>query len=45
MVHSDTSAAKVTTSPWWIAFGSCLGLIVANGSICVFAQKGLYIAA
>jgi MFS family permease len=30
-------AAKAFASPWWIAFGSCLGLVVANGSICVFA--------
>jgi MFS family permease len=36
-MSSNESAPKITASPWWIAFGSCLGLIVANGSICVFA--------
>lgn len=36
-MSSNESAPKILASPWWIAFGSCLGLIVANGSICVFA--------
>jgi MFS family permease len=37
MSNLDQSAPKIIASPWWIAVGSCLGLIVANGSICVFA--------
>lgn len=37
MHHSDNSTRKITASPWWIALGSCMGLVVANGSICVFA--------
>jgi MFS family permease len=28
---------KNLTSPWWIAAGSCIALIVVNGSICVFS--------
>lgn len=36
-MSSNESAPRIMASPWWIAFGSCLGLIVANGSICVFA--------
>jgi MFS family permease len=28
---------KTLTSPWWISVGSCLALIVVNGSICVFS--------
>lgn len=28
---------KTLTSPWWISAGSCLALIVVNGSICVFS--------
>jgi MFS family permease len=28
---------KTLTSPWWISAGSCIALIVVNGSICVFS--------
>jgi MFS family permease len=30
-------AEKTLTSPWWIPVGSCIALIVVNGSICVFS--------
>src|ERR1700733_9515797 len=36
MDRSDKSTTRVLASRWWISFGSCLGLIVANGTICVF---------
>jgi MFS family permease len=28
---------RTLTSPWWISAGSCIALIVVNGSICVFS--------
>ena len=31
-----TPTGTTLTSPWWIAAGSCIALIVVNGSICVF---------
>jgi MFS family permease len=33
----NNPAEKTLTSPWWIPVGSCIALIVVNGSICVFS--------
>jgi MFS family permease len=37
MSTSKDPLGKTLTSPWWISAGSCVALIVVNGSICVFS--------
>src|SRR6478752_3080748 len=37
MTALGNPAAKALKSPWWISVGSCMALIVVNGSICVFS--------
>ena len=37
MTALGNPAAKTLKSPWWIPAGSCIALIVVNGSICVFS--------